>query len=1081
MEIHLSCKTDSGGFLLASDGSSRIEEGLYESIISGDLEASLEKAALSGSFIEREELDPDEAPHVLSLYFQKLLKERLSSVDSKNRIALVNSLIDQLGFGAEPEFQGDRITSVDRPLLTLVTTGHKGLTRWQPPRPEIPLGTSDILMNNRQGPTMSRSLISEIASSDDISMIISFIMWSGVRLLLPTLKEAAERGARIRVLTTTYMGATQARALDALVNIGAEVRVNFDSQGTRLHAKGWLFERATGLSTAYVGSSNMSQAAMSIGQEWNVRMSVVETPHLLQKFHAVFSSFWNNPGNGFHPYDPVRRPQDRERLLTALSRAAGSSGQLPLNTDEILPYDIDPLPFQKTMLEDLDREREIFGRNRNLVVAATGTGKTLVAAFDYRRLVQREQLGQHGRRPRLLFVAHRAEILRQARRAFRHVLRDPNFGELLVDGEIPQSSEFLFASVQSLNAGRIEKLDPDYYDFVVIDEFHHAEAATWTRLLETLKPKILLGLTATPERADGLDILHWFGGHTATEIRLWEALERNLLVPFHYFGIGDEALDFRNVSWSRGRYNVHEVEGILTGNDAVMHRVVNEIIEKVADPREMRALVFAVSIAHARYIATFFAKRGIRCKALTSEEGSKERQDAVRQLRDGELQALVTVDLFNEGVDIPEVDTIVLLRPTESQTVFLQQLGRGLRHSKNKDVLTVLDFVGLQNKHFRYDLRFRSLTGVSRNKIERAILNGFPYLPSGSSIQLDKVATSIVLENVRANLPKTSRELIRDIRAYIPPDSAIEASLSHFLIESGRELSDIYGKRGQSWTTWLNEAGIGQPSLGVVEKYLLSRVNALVHVDDRPRIDAYRALIAGSFFDIEDSRNKLFATMLHHSLWSASRRQWLSSGVDRILEGLDLLHREPSVVNELMQVLSLAEERIKHVSYPLMGALNTLPIQVHARYSRAEMLAGIGWADVNKGVGGQVAGVRHVPTIQTDVFDITWSKTERDYSPNTMYRDYAVSPTLLHWESQNSAHSESRAIQRYIHHEKQANPILIFARESKFWEFASARPYLFLGEAKYVSHSGERPVAFRWELDRPMPSDFFTTSEILAG
>ncbi len=1058
----------------------RIDEGLYESIISRALEADLLRAQGAGQEFERERITEAEGPRALSTYFQKLLEERLASMDEEGRIDAVNHLINELGSSPAADGAPDMITAHAQPLLTLVTSKRGGFATWRPTRPEIPLGTSDLLMNNRQGPTMFRSLTSEMASADDISVIVSFIMWSGVRLLLPALREAIERGTRVRVLTTTYMGATQPRALDALTEVGAEVRVNFDTQGTRLHAKGWLFDRKSGLSTAYVGSSNMSHAAMNVGQEWNVRMSASETPHLLHKFRAVFTSFWDNPGNGFELYEPGKRPADRERLLRALEIARGGTAQAPLSADEILPYDIEPLPFQQEMLEDLDRERQVFGRYRNLVVAATGTGKTLLAAFDYRREARRIAASGGERRPRLLYVAHRAEILRQARRAFRHVLRQPDFGELLVDGETPRANEFVFASIQSLTEERLSALQSDYFDFVVIDEFHHAGARTWTRLLDLLEPRILIGLTATPERPDGIDILHWFDGHTATEIRLWEALERNLLVPFHYFGVGDEALDFRGVSWNGGKYNIDELEGILTGDDALMHRVVNEITDKVTDPRTMRALVFGVSIAHARYVAQFLVTRGLRAQALTSEEGSPERQDAVRKLRSGELQALVTVDLFNEGVDIPEVDTVVLLRPTESQTVFLQQLGRGLRHSPDKDVLTVLDFVGFQNKKFRYDLRFQALTGTPRGKLEKVVEAGFPYLPSGCSIQLDKVASSIVLDNIRASLPNSARELVRDIHEYVPAGSPVEGSLHRFLEQSGRELADIYASRKRSWTGLLRDSGRVQRRSSALEKQLLSRVSDFVHVDDVTRIDTYRGLISGEMTKLEGSTDELFATMLHHSLWS-TKREWRGHGQDRLAEGLELLHSEPTVVEELLQVLDEARTRIRHVSFSLGDELATLPIRVHARYSRAEMLAGIGWADVDTSVAGQVAGVRFVPRIRADVFDVTWQKSERDYSPNTMYRDYAISPTLLSWESQNAAHSESPAVQRYITHEQGGRHVLIFARESKSWEFGSPRPFLFLGRARYVAHFGDRPVTFRWALERALPADFFTASEVLAG
>ncbi|MGH3010219.1 MAG: DEAD/DEAH box helicase family protein, partial [Gaiellaceae bacterium] len=336
--------------------------------------------------------------------------------------------------------------------------------------------------------------------------------------------------ARLRVITSTYMGVTERGALDYLVReLGAEVSVNYEQNATRLHAKAWLLRRDTGFDTAYVGSSNLSRAAILDGLEWNVRLSATATPRLLDKFEATFEAYW--AGETFEPYDPDR---DGARFDEA-SRRAGASGTAAslFDVPALVPH---PYPHQREILEDLDVQRLMHGLHRNLVVAATGTGKTVVAAFDYRNL--RERLGGS---PSLLFVAHRQEILEQSLSAFRQVLADREFGELHVGQHKATLWRHVFASVQSLGVRGIEAFAPDHFDVVVIDEFHHAAAPTYRRIIDYLRPTELLGLTATPERADGVRVQdEYFDGRVASEMRLWEALEADLLCPFHYFGITDE-------------------------------------------------------------------------------------------------------------------------------------------------------------------------------------------------------------------------------------------------------------------------------------------------------------------------------------------------------------------------------------------------------------------------------------------------------------------------------------------------------------------------------------------------------------
>jgi superfamily II DNA or RNA helicase len=678
----------------------------------------------------------------------------------------------------------------------------------------------------------------------------------------------------------------------------------------------------------------------------------------------------------------------------------------------------------------------------------------------------------------LLFVAHRKEILTQSLGVFRQVLKDASFGELLVDGQEPVAGDHVFASIQSLSApGRLAEVAADHYDIVIVDEFHRAGAFSYQRLLEYVQPRILLGLTATPERPDGIDVTQWFDGRIASELRLWDALERNLLVPFHYFAVGSDDLDFSRARWNAGRYNAEDLDEVVTGNDVIMNWVLREIAHVVTDPLSMKALVFAGGVRHARFVALRLNQAGIRSIAVDGETPKPVRAQAVRDLRAGVIQAIVSVDIFNEGVDIPEVDTVVMLRPTESGTVFLQQLGRGLRKTAAKSFLTVLDFVGLQRKEFRYDIRYRALTGIGRRRLEQSMAQGFPYLPSGAFIRMDEVASRLVLENIKAALPSSKVAIAADVREHAARSSAVEYRLTDYLADSGLDLTDIYGSTGRNWTDLVRMAGLTTAPVSDGESKLLKRVASMLHVDDQPRLDVYRRLIsepdyARSLPDLSASEQRL-ALMLYHAIWTKIAHA-------SVVEGLLAAHACGAFREELLQAWEVAAHRFAHVTMPIDGQAPGLPLSIHARYSRAEMLTAVGEGSMVKSPYDNREGVVHAREFDADVFNMTWQKVEGRYSPHTMYRDYAISDRLIHWQSQHADREGSTKIQRYIRHADEGHRIFLFARESPDWEFGT-RPYLFLGPAQYVSHQGERPVSFVWRLDEPLPADFTLASQLLAG
>jgi superfamily II DNA or RNA helicase len=1023
-----------------------VDEGLYESLLTERLNQAL--AARPDLCADIAAVDDAEQPLTLARHLAPLIERALRTAKTADeRAELTRAILAVLPEPEPDEAPHQRDGRIAR--LDAVSAANR-LTAL-PPRPVTPLADAALMTNGRGEPTLAAELRAELASADRVDLLCAFVKWQGLRLLEGPLMQLRERGVSLRVITTTYLGATDARALDALVDdFGAQVRVNYETDRTRLHAKAWLLRRNTGFHTAYVGSSNLSHAALVDGLEWNVRLSAEATPHLLKKFRDTFDSYW--VAREFATYRPA---DDGERLREALAVASGRR-QVGATTITLSGLEVQPKPFQAEMVEELDAERSLHDRHRNLIVAATGTGKTVVAALDYRRLVREV----HGRDLTLLFVAHRKEILTQARRMYQEVLTEATFGELLVGGDQPSRWRNVFASIQSLSAERLSKLTPNHFDVVVIDEFHHAEAASYRRLLAHVQPIELLGLTATPERGDGVDVREFFDGRVASELRLWEALEQNLLCPFHYFGVYD-GTDLGELAWKRGGYDMAALENVYTGNDARTAIVLKEVRDKVDDVGAVRALGFCVSVEHARYMAERFVTAGISARAVWADTPTAERSAALHDLRNREINVIFTVDLFNEGLDIPEVDTVLFLRPTESATVFLQQLGRGLRLTHGKTVLTALDFVGHQRREFRFDRRFRALTGLGRKDLVRQLEQGFPFLPSGTQIVLDSVAQKVVLDNIKQQVALNKSNLLAEIRAHSGD------RLAGYLAEYGRGLGDVL-RGDRSWTTLCREAGKLAAGQGPREAQLIKRLPALGHVDDRQRHAAYlRILERGAVAGGVEQR---LAEMLFYSLFPDG------GGFADAAAGLLALAGEP-VLDEMRQVIDIAFDSARSSTSALgelIPDLEQVPLAVHARYSLAEALAGLGVAGRLRPKYVQ-SGAVWCKEVGADAFFITLKKTETDYSPTTMYRDFALSPELFHWESQSMTSEASKTGQRYIHHRDRGSHVLLFVREAKQYSLGTS-PYVFLGPADYVSHEGEKPMAITWRLRRAMPTEVFMAS-----
>ena len=1043
---------------------SPLRPGLYEALLTAALEAEVAARQAEGWWADVRRADATLRPELLARHVYELARHALEAIpgDDETRadrqVALTNRLVEILVEPAPPGLPpGERVGEAARILLEAAEAPRPAGPPARTPRPTLSLRRTGLLVNARRDVQIAGEIAREIPSADRIDLLCAFVRHSGLRLFRDALEERVRAGAEVRVIASVYTGSTERRALDDLVRLGARVKVSYDVARTRLHAKAWLFHRRSGLHTAYIGSSNLTHTAQVEGLEWNVRLSAAENPEVIERFEATFGQYWEEPE--FEEYAPE---SDAERLEEALSRGGGTHGGRP---GLPLSIDVAPKPHQTVALEALEAERSR-GHRRNLVVAATGTGKTWISAFDYARL------RAAGRGDSLLFVAHRKEILDQSQLVFQLVLRKPAFGERLVGGERPASGRHVFASIQSL-ANRLGEIAPDAFDIVIVDEFHHAAAASYDRLLKQLSPKVLLGLTATPERADGQSVLGWFDGRIAYESRLWDALDEGLLCPFHYFGVNDPA-DLSGVRFERGRYAAGELDGVLTGDHVRALRIRQAVERYVTDPHRMRALGFCAGVRHAHFMAREFSRFGYHAVALDARSPGAERGAALRRLQAGELRAIFTVDLFNEGVDLPEVDTILMLRPTESATVFLQQLGRGLRWAEGKRVLTVLDFVGRVRREYRYDVRYRALVGGTRHQLRRAVEADFPLLPPGCALKLDRIAKTTVLRNLRESVLGARARLAEDLRSL-----GAGTGLAAFLRAAGVELEDVYRRpaSGHSFTELRRRAGFVRGDLPKETGRLLRAVGRLTHVDDPERIAAWTEILGadppGARWS-RGGRSRRLGLMLFACLGGPNEPV---EGADRLF---DRVRRSPELRREITDLLRVLADRIRTVARPLDPG-GEVPLSSHATYTLREIVA----AHAHTGASGALfvprEGVLWHEATRTDLLFVTLEKSERDYSPTTRYADYPVSPTLFHWESQNSASPATPTGRRYVGQAEDGTNVVLFVRERKRDGRGETVPYTCLGRARYAGHESERPMKILWKLERPMPGGLYQAGKVVAG
>lgn len=1033
----------------------QVPHGIYEALVDESLrDALMQRPELRTVFGK---IDPEEQPARYAAFVAKVLEQALrEETDPEKRFSLCNHLLGQVA--SEPgnhHLEKRRLIPESKPLLLEITPpnyGQSGL-----PRPHTSLAESSLFTGSPQEPQLAHELLAEMRSADGVDILVSFIKWSGLRLLMPAFEDLRDRQVAVRLITTSYMGASDAPAVEWLAQLpNVQVRVSYDTERTRLHAKAYHFRRQSGFSTAYIGSANMSQAAITSGLEWNLKVTGQDMPHVLEKFTVEFETYWNS--REFVPFDPARPELFRRALARAKDK--GVSGPA-------LFFDLRPHSFQERILEALARERTAHDRWRNLVIAATGTGKTVVAAFDFQRFYEQRQ-----RQARLLFVAHRQEILQQALGTFRNILRDQNFGELQVGPYEASRLEHLFCSVGMLASRRLwEQVGPGFYDYIVIDEAHHGTASSYRPIFDHFSPQILLGLTATPERMDGDNVAADFGNRFAAEIRLPEALEEKLLCPFHYFGIADPIAIKGDQFWRNGKYDAAALENVYVIDAARARQRVDAIITALhryePEVMSLKGIGFCVTIRHAEYMAEQFSQHGIPSAPFVSGIDSDQCADLLERLKNGQLTFLFTVDKLSEGVDVPEINTVLFLRPTESLTVFLQQLGRGLRHAPEKDCLTVLDFVGQAHRRYRIDTKLKALLPRHRFAIDKEVDQDFPHLPAGCAIQLDRLSRQYVLDNIRENFGRLAVQVPDRLQTFTS-ETGQELTFGNFIRYHDYEPEVLLAM--ESWSEWKAKAQLSpipvDPDLARLKKAVLRSVfingpqEATLLRQVLARLEAGQAdealALAGSS-----------AMLLYYRIWGDKAEK---VGVGSLEEAFRRLATNPSICADLDEILawSLDTTEVAGIAPELPYRV---PLELHAQYGNKEIQAAFGRANLES-AGQTGVGSFHFAEIKTYALLVTFQKTEKEFSPSTMYADYPISRELLHWESQANTAQHHTDGQNLIHHQERGYTVLVFARGQKKRNNVTV-PFTYLGPVDRVSYESERPIKMVWRLRYAMPVEMF--------
>jgi superfamily II DNA or RNA helicase len=924
-----------------------------------------------------------------------------------------------------------------------------------------------LIVNSDKG-NLLRELVKSMNECERFYFSVAFINFSGLQLLLDPLKEAEAKGIKGKIITSTYLNFTDAKALEKIKEFSnVDLKVFVTDREIGFHTKAYIFEYKDRYKVI-IGSSNITQSALKSNIEWNVEIITKEKGRFIQDVLKEYDYLWNMSEDA--DQDFITR---YEEFLKSFKNTKKTHQLIYENKQYIVAN-----RMQKRAMENLERLRS-FGESKALVIAATGTGKTFMSAFDVKNYKPKK----------LLFVVHREEILKKAKETFELLL--PNEGltfGLLTGNHKQKKVDYVFATIQTISKCFLE-FERDEFDYLIIDEAHHATSPTYQTILDYFEPKFTLGMTATPERSDGYNVFDLFDNNVALEVRLHEALEDDLVIPFHYFGITDiEGIDLSDVNID----DITEITKRLKVNERV-----DFIIEKMDfyghDGEKRKGLGFCASIEHAQYMASEFNKRGYQSVCLYGADSPETRERFINRLESDqdELEFIFTVDIFNEGVDIPSINTVLMLRPTNSPIVFIQQLGRGLRKYANKTFLTVLDFIGNHNKTFLIALALNGSRYYDKESLKVAIATGFANIPGCTHIQMDKISQERILaqiDNENFNSMKYLKEeyfefkklnqgripyLLLDYLKYdgapdpvkfidreksylqfvakIEKDDFLKGCLNHEGFEGAlKELSSkLPIKRIHEFVILRYLIENEEINLDIAKRQILKMVDS---VDDDSVLHAFECLNQ-NYYDSVQLKNK--PKLVQYSNGRLVKKQVFKE----ILENKDY---QRFIEDIITYGIFRYEKEFKAEYYGVPH------FKLYEQYQMVDTALLSNYRKIHSSYRGS-----GLLTSGNDYFLFIDLHKEEDIKESIKYQDKFINERYFQWQTPNSTSQNTERGQNIIYNKRRFINLHLFVRKYREID-GKNEPFIYIGKGDTVKFKGEKPITVLLKLENEIPVPLFT-------
>ncbi len=951
----------------------------------------------------------------------------------------------------------DIIPELQKSLITgCIDCSTKSFDEYQP----------KLLLNGPESKVLS-NIITELNKCDEFFFSVAFVTNSGVAILIETLKDLEKRGVRGTIIASEYQYFTEPRALKRLISL-RNLDVKIISEEQHLHSKGYILRNNKAISLI-IGSSNLTQEALCKNQEWNIKITTSAQGLLIKEtfkeFERLYKCATTVTPEWLETYEKIYSEKHKQRNFV---NQIENSAVTPVRP-------IVPNRMQSAALNSLDLLRSE-GHRKALLISATGTGKTYLSTFDVKRVNPK----------RFLFVVHRENIARAALKSFEKIFCKSKKMGILTGSEKEFEAEYLFSTIQTLSKPEVlRKFSPEYFDYIVIDEVHRSGAKSYQKILEYFNPDFLLGMTATPERTDGYDIFKAFNHKIAYEIRLHTALEEDMLSPFHYYGISDISIDGKLV------------DDYTQFKKLVSDERVERIIEKSrfygCDNGRIKGLIFCSRVEEAKELSEKFNLKGYRTIALSGENDEAKREASIQRLesdnRTDYLDYILTVDIFNEGVDIPSINQIIMLRPTQSAIVFVQQLGRGLRKAQNKEFLTVIDFIGNYSNNYLVPIALYGDSSYNKDTLRKLISTGSNLIPGASTVNFDQISKQKIYEAIDTARVNGYKELRND---YL----LLKYKLGHTpsmmdFVEYGSRDPMMYVEKDGSLYAFIDK----QENIGKLSPLQIRRLSFFAkEVCDGKRLEEavlLKELIENGQVSSEELSRLLFEEhkIKSHSINSAidyvngeffrpsdlekyglTKYVKLSEGIVYRTKDLTDLLALPTFRRYLMDSIAFAIYRFTS-SFDPKNYFNGFTL--YHKYSRKDVCRILNWS---KNEDATIFGYKI--KFNTCPIFVTYSKRE-EINASTKYQDYFINNKNFHWMTRHNRTLDSEDVLRIQKFKETGLRICLFVKKSDaesddFYYISDLTPYEYNSETIENNEREKLPIVnINFEINTPVAENIY--------